>query len=171
MPEKKAMRSCYPSVEELLALEPFEGSIVVAGKRGLKRIVTGVNLSDTPNYYNWLSPKEMIATTCYAIHDNPEAIEAFVPTVNAKKLSGIFLKPKQFLGSMPKVMVEQAETLGIPLVELPDSVRLSSIVKAVFDEITRRETLVLKQSMHVNRMLIQTILGAQKACLPDRMKA
>lgn len=159
MPHKKAMRSFYPSVEDLLMLEAFRGSVVVAGKKGLRRRVTGVNLSDTPNYYNWLSANEIIASTCYSIRNSEEAIRSFVPTVYGKKLAGIFLKPKEYLGKMPEIMIEQAEQLGIPLIELPDSVRLSSIVKAVFDEITKRENMVLRQSLSVNRMLIHTILG------------
>lgn len=159
MPNFSTMNAFYPSVEELLTLDAFAGSVVVAGKSGLKRRVTGVNLSDTPKYYNWLAPNEIIASTCYSISDDAEAIRSFVPTVNEKRLAAIFLKPKQYLGQMPAIMIEQADELGIPLVELPDTVRLSGIVKAVFDEITKRENLFLKQSLGLNRMLIHTILG------------
>lgn len=38
--------SYYPTVEELLKLPIFSTSYVAAGKGGLDRIVSGINLSD-----------------------------------------------------------------------------------------------------------------------------
>ena len=42
--------SYYPTVEELLKLPIFSTSYVAAGKGGLDRIVSGINLCDNPDY-------------------------------------------------------------------------------------------------------------------------
>ncbi|MBR0163627.1 MAG: PucR family transcriptional regulator [Lachnospiraceae bacterium] len=154
----RLQKSFYPTIEELLTLPAFRDCTVVAGSKGLGHRVCGVNLSDTPDYHKWLTKDEIMATTCFSIHNDSQAIESFVSNVYKRGLSGIFIKPKQYLGSIPRVMKEQADAYDLPLIELPDTVRLSGIVKAVFDEITKRETDVLRQSLAVNRTLIRTIL-------------
>ena len=56
--------SYYPTVEELLKLPIFSTSYVAAGKGGLDRIVSGINLSDNPDYAQWISPGELMISTC-----------------------------------------------------------------------------------------------------------
>ena len=46
--------SVQPSLSELLGLHVFQGSRLLAGHGCLERGVSGVNLSDTPEYYKWL---------------------------------------------------------------------------------------------------------------------
>ncbi|MEQ2455345.1 PucR family transcriptional regulator [Flavonifractor hominis] len=150
--------SFHPSLSELLSLPVFQGSRVLAGHAGLEHPVTGINLSDTPEYYKWLSPGELMVSTCFALHDNPGALADFIPTLSSKGLSGLILKPGQYLGSTPKVMLACADQLAFPLVELPESVRFSDITKAVSDELLRRQTALLRSTLTVNEMLTRTIV-------------
>ena len=120
--------------------------------------MTGVNLSDTPEYYKWLCAGELMVTTCYSIHDDPAALAQFIPTLAAGGMSGLCVKPGQYLGQVPQTMVNQAEMLGLPLVALPEDVRFSDITKAVSDELLRRQTALLHSTITVNEMLTRTIV-------------
>ena len=153
-----AAASCYPCLSELLTLPVFQGSRVLEGQSGLETPVTGVNLSDTPEYYKWLCAGELMVTTCYAIHDDPAALAAFVPTLASKGMSGLCIKPGQYLGAVPGPMVANARELGIPLVLLPEGVRFSDITKAVSDELLRRQTALLRSTLTINEMLTRTIV-------------
>ena len=46
----------YPTVKELLKLPIFSTSYLAAGESGLNRTVSGINLSDNPDYGQWISP-------------------------------------------------------------------------------------------------------------------
>lgn len=148
----------YPSMSELLSLPIFQESRVLGGKAGLEKLVSGVNLSDTPEYYKWLSENELLITTCFSIHQDPGAIAEFVSNVAARGLSGICVKPAQYLGEMPAVMIGQADALGIPLIELPSSVRFADITKAVSDELLRRQTALLHSTLSANRLFTRIII-------------
>ena len=100
--------SVQPSLSELLGLHVFQGSRLLAGHGCLERGVSGVNLSDTPEYYKWLSPGELMVTTCYSIRNDPAALADFVPTLASKGMSGLLLKPGTYLGEVPPVMLASA---------------------------------------------------------------
>lgn len=150
--------SYYPLLSELLTLPIFRGSRVLAGRPGLDKSVTGVNLSDTPDYFRWLQGGELMVTTCYAIHNDPAALDSFVPTLVKAGLSGLCLKPGRYLGAMPQSMVSLAEELCLPLIVLPEEVRFSDITKAVSDELLKRQTALLRSTISVNEMLTRTIV-------------
>ena len=147
----------YPTVRELLALPAFSGSRVLAGERGLDRPVAGVSLTDLPDYHSWVYPDELLVSTCYAIHQDAAALAEFIPTLSRKGLAGACIKTARFLGVMPPAMLAAAETLSFPLIELPADVRFSTITKAVADERLGRQTALLRSSLTVNQMLVQTI--------------
>lgn len=149
---------CAATVEEMFNLPVFANSKLLAGQHGLQRPVSGFNLSDTPEYYNWLVEREILITTCYSIHRDPEAIADLVPTAAAKGIAGLFIKPKPYLGEIPEYMIKQANEYNLPLIELPPEVRFSAITKAISDELICRHTNLLKTSISFNRMLTKTII-------------
>lgn len=149
---------CAATVEELFNLPVFKNSKLLAGEKGLQRPVSGFNLSDTPEYYNWLVEREILITTCYSIHKDPEAIENLIPIAAAKGIAGLFIKSKTYLGEIPQYMIRQANQYDLPLIELPPEVRFSAITKAISDELICRQTALLKTSISFNRMLTKTIV-------------
>ena len=59
--------SDYPTLGEVLRLPAFAGCIVCGGAAGLDRQVSGVNLTDTPDYARWLAQGELLITTGFAL--------------------------------------------------------------------------------------------------------
>lgn len=53
----------YPTLQEVLRLPVFAGCTVCGGAAGLGRRVSGVNLTDTPDYARWLAQGELLITT------------------------------------------------------------------------------------------------------------
>ena len=78
----------YPTLQEVLRLPMFAGCTVCGGAAGLGRRVSGVNLTDTPDYARWLAQGELLITTGFAIADDPQAVDALLPTAAEKGLSG-----------------------------------------------------------------------------------
>lgn len=64
----------YPTLQEVLRLPVFAGCTVCGGAAGLGRRVSGVNLTDTPDYARWLAQGELLITTGFAIADDPQAV-------------------------------------------------------------------------------------------------
>ena len=85
--------SYFPQVSEIISLPVFRGARLLGGSTGLDHLVEGINLSDTPEYYKWVSKGELMVTTCYAIHQEADALRAFIPNLAQRGLSAVCVKP------------------------------------------------------------------------------
>ena len=150
----------YPTLQEVLRLPVFAGCTVCGGAAGLGRRVSGVNLTDTPDYARWLAQGELLITTGFAIADDPQAVDALLPTAAEKGLSGVGIKPGRYLPSpLPAALAEKADRLGLPLLQLPTDMRFAELADAVSREIARRR-IPVEQERQLAVLLHHLISGA-----------
>ena len=83
----------YPTVKELLKLPIFSTSYLAAGESGLNRTVSGINLSDNPDYGQWISPGELMISTCFSVYQDPDAMNAYIPTLVQNQMAAFCIKP------------------------------------------------------------------------------
>lgn len=125
-------------LREVLALPPFQGCRVLAGEATLDRPVSSVNLTDLTDYADWLSPGDLLVTTCFSIKEDQAAQQAFIPTLAEHGLAGVCIKPHRFLDEIPDFMITAAQERGFPLIELPMRAQFREISWAVFEAIRTR---------------------------------
>lgn len=146
------------TVGELLQLPILSTSKLLAGERGLQHKVSGINMTDNPNYVRWVSEGEVMISTLLSIHNDAQAMHNYIPSLAEKGLSAFFIKPHNNLhGITPSYMLEQADELDFPLVELPEDSQFSRINSVLTEELTRRRTIFFQNILMVNQMLTQTI--------------
>lgn len=150
--------SCYPTVLELSRLPLFRDSEVMAGKEGLGRLVKGINLSENPEFYRFISEGEAIITTGYSFYQNPQAIKDYVPLLAENDVSAICVKPVRYLKKIPQEMVDSANEHAVPLIVLSEDLSFGEIIRTVYEEILLRETAVLRSSIAMNKMLSNTLI-------------
>lgn len=150
----------YPTLQEVLRLPVFAGCTVCGGAAGLGRRVSGVNLTDTPDYARWLAQGELLITTGFAIADDPQAVDALLPTAAEQGLSGVGIKPGRYLPNpLPTELAETADRLGLPLLQLPDDVRFTELADAVSREIAWRQ-IPAEQERQLAVLLHHLVSGA-----------
>lgn len=161
----------YPSLQEVLRLPVFAGCTVCGGAAGLGRRVSGVNLTDTPDYARWLAQGELLITTGFAIADDPQSVDALLPTAAEKGLSGVGIKPGRYLPSpLPAALAEKADRLGLPLLQLPTDMRFAELADAVSREIARRR-IPAEQERQLAVLLHHLISGAPLSEAMERQAA
>lgn len=150
----------YPTLQEVLRLPVFAGCTVCGGTAGLDHRVSGVNLTDTPDYARWLAQGELLITTGFSIADDPQAIRGLLPTAAEQGLSGVGIKPGRYLPNpLPTELAETADRLGLPLLQLPDDVRFTELADAVSREIAWRQ-IPAEQERQLAVLLHHLVSGA-----------
>ncbi len=150
----------YPMLSEILQLPAFTGCSVCGGTAGLDHRVSGVNLTDTPDYARWLAQGELLITTGFSIADDPQAIRGLLPTAAEQGLSGVGIKPGRYLPNpLPTELAETADRLGLPLLQLPDDVRFTELADAVSREIAWRQ-IPAEQERQLAVLLHHLVSGA-----------
>ncbi|BAH07811.1 PucR family transcriptional regulator [Clostridium kluyveri] len=122
--------------ENIRAL-PYANKLkVVAGKRGMGRIIKWVHFMENPGYIRWLKGGELILITGILIKDDINILYKLIEDLNSKNIAGLVINVGPYIPSTPKNIIELADHLDFPIFELPFEVRLidisQSICKAIF---------------------------------------
>ncbi|MEO6501717.1 MAG: PucR family transcriptional regulator ligand-binding domain-containing protein [Jatrophihabitantaceae bacterium] len=152
------------SVAELLEAPRLAGATVLAGGSGLGRLVRGVSVLDVPDILPWVKPNELLFSSLYALSpvtdpatDRSAQLLGLIADLNAQRLSGIAVKlgPDQ----LPAKVIELADELGFPVLELPDGVVFDEVLADVFGLLLNRQNQVMAQSDALHEAIASIVLG------------
>lgn len=144
--------------EALMQVEPLCLSHVVAGEKGLDNIVQFVNVMEVPDIVEWVHPGELLVTTMYPLRDNDTAIQNLVPDLARKGLAGLAVTPVYFK-RFPQTMIDSADELGFPLIELPPNISFIDIIQPITSKILNLQANELIQSNKIHKQFIELVLG------------
>ncbi|MGE5530166.1 MAG: PucR family transcriptional regulator [Patescibacteria group bacterium] len=144
--------------EALTVAEPLRRSRVVAGSRGLDNVVRFINVMEVPDILDWVHPGELLVTTMYPLRDDAAAVEDLIPKLAGKGLAGLAITPG-YIGRITSGMIEAADRLDFPLIELPRNVSFSEIILPLTGKILDLQAQELIQSENIHREFIDLVLG------------
>lgn len=125
------------TVQEVLQRYPATLGKVVAGFGGLQRLVGQVGIMDAPDILDWVKPGEFLITTGYALGNDIEAFERLIEGLAKVNCAALGLKTKRFWQEFPESVIDLANRLNFPLIEVPATVSLADI--AVVIQTSQRE--------------------------------
>ena len=146
-------------LREVLALESMTGARVVGGASGLDRRVRHVNVMEVPDILRWVNADELLLTTAYPLRDDPGALAALVPDLAGKGLAALALKPGRYIEAIPAGVVEAADRLSFPLVELPPESSFNEIINSVLTVILNAQAVRLQRTAEIHERFTAIVLG------------
>ncbi|MGW0066229.1 PucR family transcriptional regulator [Streptosporangium sandarakinum] len=147
------------AVGEVLGVSALAGARLIAGERGLGRIVQRLNVMEVPDILAWVKPHELLLTTGYPLRNTPQSLGRLVADLDERGLAALAVKPGRYLDRLPAEMAEQADRLGFPLIRLPDGVGFDDILNQVLTDILNRQAAVLARAEEAHRALVQVVLA------------
>ncbi|GIH76696.1 PucR family transcriptional regulator [Planobispora longispora] len=147
------------AVGEVLGVSTLAGARLIAGERGLDRIVQRLNVMEVPDILAWVKPHELLLTTGYPLRNTPQSLDRLVADLDERGLAALAIKLGRYLDELPDVMVEQADRLGFPLIQLPDDVGFDDILNQVLTDILNRQAGVLARVEEAHRALVAVVLA------------
>lgn len=148
----------YVTIKDVIEMDSFEKVKLIAGASGLDRRVETVFIMEVPDIYSYIEENGLLLTTLYPIADNPEAIATLLPKLAEMKIAGIAVKPGRYVDEIPSIMIEQANELGLPLIQLPEDANLSILTNQVLTALLDARTSVLEFRNKVHQQLLDLLL-------------
>jgi purine catabolism regulator len=146
-------------ISDVLGLPPLSQARLVAGHAGVDRVVRSVNVMEVPDILDWVKPDELLLTTAYPLREDPAALEKLVPNLVAQGLAGMAIKPTRYIGSIPTAMIEEADRLDFPLIELPAPASFNEIIGAVLGVILDVQSVRLRRAAEIHDRFTKIVLG------------
>jgi purine catabolism regulator len=145
-------------VADLLRLPSFSAVKVVAGEVGLDRIVERANVMEVPDIIAWVKPREVLLTTGYPLRDTPEGLPSLVRDLDRVGVSALGVKLHRYLDDLPADMIETANSVGLPLLLLPDDIAFDDMLHEVVGDVLLRRSSAAVRGDAIGRTLMSVVL-------------
>ncbi|MCR4425269.1 MAG: PucR family transcriptional regulator ligand-binding domain-containing protein [Firmicutes bacterium] len=149
------------TVAEALKIGGLRHCRVVAGSRNLGNKILHIDTMEVPDIRPWLRKHELLVTTAYAIKDDTQALARLIESLAEVEAAGLAIKPGRFIGNLPDFVIEAADKLGVPLIEIPVDLPFIEITHPLMKAILSRQARRLEYSEEVHRALLRVALEGQ----------
>lgn len=146
------------TVRQCLNIDAWKEVKVVAGERGLENPVSFVNIMEVPEVVRWMKGGELLLTSGYAFKDDPLLQQELIRDLKKKRVSGLGIKPGQYLSEVPPVLIEHANQLDFPILVLPPDMPYMELMLPVFEILISYQLYQLKKAEEIHNRLLEVIL-------------
>jgi PucR family transcriptional regulator, purine catabolism regulatory protein len=157
-------------VRDLLDVASLRGSSVLAGRAGLDRVVRRLNVMEVPDILPWVKPHELLLTTGFPLRHagapadptSQSGIAALVQLVcdlDARGLAAVGIKLGRYLEEIPQPVLAAADSLGFPVLRLPEGVAFDEVISDVFTALLDRQARTVRRTDEVHRALAAIVLA------------
>ncbi|WP_026695749.1 PucR family transcriptional regulator [Peribacillus kribbensis] len=145
-------------VYELLTIRNLNGMHLIAGMMGKERDVKSVNMMDAPDIIHYLKEDEFLVTTAYHLKDDPHSLLDLIREMHIQGCSALGIKTKRFIDQIPEEVIELANELSFPVIELPLHLSLGDIVNQTFRAILDRRAAELSFALETHKQFTNIVM-------------
>lgn len=145
-------------LRQILTLPSFSGAQLLAGAGGLGRMVHSINTMEVPDVLPWVRADELLLTTGYPMRNNPLALAEFVTELADRGVAGLAIKLGRYLHELPADMLERADSLGFPIVQVADEIPFSEMLNQVLLEVLGLSANAIARAEREHQDLTQLVL-------------
>ena len=147
------------TVAQALDLPVFASACLVAGEAGLNNRINWVHVVDMANpRYQWERQGVLLLTTGFGLQNQPEQQQSLVKTLSQLGFAGLVLSTGHFFSATPTLMIQEADRLGLPIIETPPELLFISMTEAILERIINQQYTLLQQSAKINQQLTALVL-------------
>lgn len=104
----------------------------LVGEHHKNNEISSVNILDNPDVLKWFRKNELILTTGYIIKDDEQLQRQTVRELKETGCSALAIKIKRFFKTVPPAILDEAEKIDFPIIELPFFYSFSDISNLIF---------------------------------------
>ncbi|EDX84106.1 Purine catabolism regulatory protein-like family [Synechococcus sp. PCC 7335] len=161
------------TVRKALNLPIFSSTRLVAGKKGLDNSINWVHTVDKTNaHYEWERQGVLLLTSGQGLYVEPKSQTMLISKLTQLGFSGLVLSTGHYFDRTPKIICQEANRLGFPIIEAPPDLLFIEITEAVLKRTVNDQYALLQQSAQINQQLTSLVLhGACLNGLAERLSA
>ncbi|WP_168198356.1 PucR family transcriptional regulator [Crassaminicella thermophila] len=147
------------TVKQAIEMDCLKKSKIVAGHRGIHNIISKVNIMADPDIFDWVSEGELLLTTAYSFKKDDIAMQKkFIIEASKKKLAGIGIKIYPYMDGLAKEVIDIADYLGLPIIDIDYATPFTDIMTPIFKEIFNKQAALLQKVERVHNHLMDVML-------------
>ncbi len=146
------------TVKDALQIGGLLKAKVLAGSNGLDNEIQTVDIIDVPDAAIWFRRDSLLSTTFYALKDNINAQLQMLEDIKACGGAGLIIfSPERYISHIDKRLIQKADELNLPLLQMPDCSYIDVIVP-VMSQIIDHKVHALEYAQEVHSMMTDIVL-------------
>lgn len=138
------------TVQQALEIGKLQEAVVVAGHQGLDNQILFVNIMEVPEVTKWMKGGELLVTAGFTFKDDPDLRKSLIYNLAQKNVAAFGIKPGQFFSEIPQDMIEYANDVGLPLIQLPPDVPYMEFMLPIFEILINNQLYQLKRHEEIH---------------------
>lgn len=161
------------TLRDMMKTTPLRKARLLAGEKGLDAEVVEGNIVEVPDTVRWMRGGEIVFSSGYAFQGDGQQGSQLLIDLKEHGITALALKPGKYLPEIPAEMIERAEELNFPLLEIPGDMPYSVCLEAIFEQLKAQRITELRTITNLQSMLLDASAkgGVRKICeiLQERM--
>lgn len=147
----------YYTLGELLQLNSMQGVKLLAGQTGLLNRVERTSVVEVSDLATWSDPGDLVLTSGYVFRNNETELAEQILKLSLHHVSGLCIKASPSGQKLSPLVIQKAEQLGFPLLELPMTAVFTSIVQESMEEILAKKIMLFQEVQTMTDSLLQAM--------------
>jgi len=147
------------SVAEVLKIPELDGARVVAGHGGLGRVLDEVTIVAARETIEHLRQDQMLLAAGETLVDDPSELVPLLPELVHAGVAALAIKPPGWVGALPAEIVELADALDFPLIEVPDATLLNDVAAGVLHVVLDHQAARLRRVAEIHERFTGVVLS------------
>lgn len=139
------------TIEEILTVPRFSDLNLINNKADLTRKVDTIEISETPDMSGYLPQNTLLLTTAMAFKDNPSGLCDLIRALNNLPSAGIAIKLGRFISELDPKVIEVADELGFPVIQIPVTRTLGEVSHQLLSYIWDNHTELMYFALDIQR--------------------
>lgn len=147
------------TIKDVLNNPQLKGMKVLAGESGLNRKVKSITVMDAPDPFPWTKGDEIVLSSGYIFKINIDKFSDMIKNMKKFGIAALFIKLKRFFHELPKEIVDIANKLEFPIVEVPVDLAFIEVINPVLIQIIDHQSKALKISEEIHNTFSNIVIN------------
>ncbi|HEM3635316.1 TPA: PucR family transcriptional regulator [Streptococcus suis] len=141
-------------LSELLLQNTYKEAKILTPGLSLDRAIESVMVIEALDIERWAVKNQILLTSFVAFQSKSlNDIEHFFTSVSKIGISGIFIKTKRFIESVPDFFIRLCQDYNVPLIELTYMTSYESVILSIHEPLLNYDSFLLRNYYNASRIL------------------
>ncbi|WP_455539333.1 PucR family transcriptional regulator [Terrisporobacter sp.] len=147
------------TVKDVLNHDDFHDFKVLAGKNGLDKNVESITIIDSPDPFPWAKGGEIVLSSGYVFKSNYDDFSDILIKMQKSGIVALFIKVKRFFDKLPGEIIELANEINFPIVEVPLKMAFIDVINPTLSKIIHMQSECIKKSQEIHKTFTNLVIN------------
>ncbi|MBO1198748.1 PucR family transcriptional regulator ligand-binding domain-containing protein [Staphylococcus simiae] len=146
------------SLRDMLSMPQFNAFSLINHHGNLDTIIEGLDITENSDIKHFTKPNTFILTTGLLYQDDQQGLIQLIRDLKDVGVAGLGIKVSRFLHAIDQVVIDIADDLAFPLIEIPENWNLGDASHQMSAVIENAKTEKLNYALYIQQELNQLLI-------------